>query len=105
VIRNIQTSWTQRWLKVSIKTINKSQGNKTLPEPSYLTTASCGCPKTAKAQDNLKFNSVKMVEIFEEETNQSLKKPQKNTIKQVKEMDKNCLRLKNRNKNSKEDTN
>lgn len=84
-------------------TINKSQGNVTLSEHRYPTTASPRYPKTTKTQENcLKSNILKMtgavnkelkkshnkikykqVEVFKKKTNKSLKDIQENTIKQV----------------------
>jgi hypothetical protein len=36
------------------------------PEPSYSATARPGYPKRAKAQDGIKSNIIKMIEMFKE---------------------------------------
>jgi hypothetical protein len=48
-------------------TINKSQSNTAPPEPSYPSTTSYGYPNTAKAQEHLKINLIKVTEAFNEE--------------------------------------
>jgi hypothetical protein len=71
-------------------TINKSQGNMPLPEPSFPTTASYENFHTSESQENdLKSNLMKMIEAFKEVTSISLKEIQENTIKHVKNMNKN----------------
>jgi hypothetical protein len=58
-------------------------------EYGYLTTASPSHPHTTETQDNdLKSNLKKMMENPKEEMNKSFKEIQKNTIKQVKEINK-----------------
>jgi hypothetical protein len=55
-------------------TINKSQGNMTPSEYSYLTTASTANPNTTKAQENdFKSSLIKMTGVFKEKMNKSHK--------------------------------
>ena len=61
-------------------TINNSQGNMIPPESSYPTTGSPGYSNIAEAQDDdPKTNCMKMIEVFKEEMNKSLKEIQANT--------------------------
>jgi hypothetical protein len=51
-----------------------------LQEPSYLTTAGHEYSKIAETQEkDLKANYIKMIEVFKEEMNTSLKEIQRNT--------------------------
>ena len=77
------------------------------PEPSYWTTPSPKYPSTAKAQeDDLKFNLIKMIEAFKQEIKKYRKiQSKQSTIKQVKEMKKNCSRHENGNSSNIEKTN
>jgi hypothetical protein len=53
-------------------------------EPSYPTTASPGYPNTLEKQDSyLKSYLTMLIEDFKKDINNSLKKIQKNTAKQV----------------------
>jgi hypothetical protein len=52
------------------------------PEHSYPTPASPGYQNTTGTQENYyHFNLIRMIDIFKEETNKSLKAMQENTIK------------------------
>lgn len=83
-------------------TINKSQGNMAPSEHSYTTATSPGYPNKTEAQENeLKCNLTKLIGTFKEEINKFLKEIQENTIKQVKEMNKNCSRLENGSRSNK----
>ena len=77
------------------------------PEPSYWATGSPKYPSTAKAQeDDLKFNLIKMIEAFKQEIKKYRKiQSKQSTIKQVKEMKKNCTRHENGNSSNIEKTN
>ena len=59
------------------------------PEPSYPTAANSECSSTVEAQENqLKTNFMKMIEVFKEDMNKSLKEIQENRNKQLEEMNK-----------------
>lgn len=58
-------------------TVNISQGNMARPEPSYHTRAGLELPKTAEAKENnINIYFIKMIDIFKEEINKSLKENQ-----------------------------
>jgi hypothetical protein len=57
-----------------MNTINRSQGNMMPLEYSFPTKASSRYPNTTKAQENdHKSDHIKMLEVFKEETNKSIK--------------------------------
>lgn len=66
------------------KTINKSQGNIALPEPSSPTTASpeyLNITETHTHTPPLKSNCMKMTKVLKEEVNKSFKEKQEKTNK------------------------
>lgn len=65
------------------------------PLLSYPTTTSPGYLNTTETKGNvLKSDLIKMIEVFKEEMNKSLKELQENTIKQVKKINKTVQDLK-----------
>ena len=73
----------------------QSQGSMTLSEHRYSTSSSLGYPTVIKAEENdIKSSLIKMIEVFKEETNKSLKEIQESTIKHEKEINKTVQDLK-----------
>jgi hypothetical protein len=54
--------------KIHSKNYNKNQGNKAPPESSYLATTNSGFSnETESEEEDLKSNSIKMLEVFKED--------------------------------------